>query len=194
MPLWTKIAWTAVAALVVPVNWRAYGVANFLWFSDLALLLAVPALWLESPFLASTIAVAALLPETAWLVDFLVRLAFGKSPIGIADYMFDARTPRALRAVSLFHVFEAPLLVWMVARLGYDGRALAAQTVFGWMILVACYVWTDAAKNVNWVFGPGNSPQHAIPQPVYFALLLLLFPVAIYWPTHAVLRAAFGRG
>ena len=61
MPVWIKIAWTALAALVVPVNWKAYGVANFLWFSDLALLLAVPALWLESPLLASVIALAALI-------------------------------------------------------------------------------------------------------------------------------------
>ena len=47
-------------------------------------------------------------------------------------------------------------------------------------------------KNINWVYGPGNEPQRAIPQRIYFALLLMLCPLAVYWPTHAMLRRLFG--
>src|SRR5262249_40872039 len=50
---------------------------NFLWFSDIALLVTMPALWLESPLLASMMAVAVTLPELAWNLDFFVRLTTG---------------------------------------------------------------------------------------------------------------------
>jgi hypothetical protein len=40
-------------SVVVPTYWRQYGPGNFLWFSDVALLASVPALWFESPLIAS---------------------------------------------------------------------------------------------------------------------------------------------
>jgi hypothetical protein len=53
IPLWLKLLDTAYVAILVPVYWRFYGPANFLWFSDLALLISLAALWLENPLLAS---------------------------------------------------------------------------------------------------------------------------------------------
>src|SRR5438876_11564943 len=53
IPAWVKIAYTVFVAVLVPEYLRFYGPANFLWFCDIALLLTVPALWLESRFLAS---------------------------------------------------------------------------------------------------------------------------------------------
>lgn len=79
IPLWLKIADTLFVYLIVPIYWRRYGPANFLWFSDVALLLTVPALWLESPLLVSMMALAVALPELAWNIDFFVRLTTGVS-------------------------------------------------------------------------------------------------------------------
>jgi hypothetical protein len=59
-----KVAQTAFVGALIPTYWRHYGPANFLWFSDVALLASVPALWLESPMLASTQAVNVLVPES----------------------------------------------------------------------------------------------------------------------------------
>ena len=39
VPLLVKILYTVGVSVVVPVYWYAYGPSNFLWFSDLALLL-----------------------------------------------------------------------------------------------------------------------------------------------------------
>jgi hypothetical protein len=72
--LWIALAHTAFVAVVVPVYLRHYGVTNFLWFSDVALLVSVAALWLN-PLLAGMMALAALLPELAWNLDFVVRAA-----------------------------------------------------------------------------------------------------------------------
>ena len=52
IPLSVCVPYTLFVCILVPVYWRYYGPANFLWFSDLALLIGLAALWLESVELA----------------------------------------------------------------------------------------------------------------------------------------------
>ncbi len=117
-----KVGYTLFLLVLVPVYWAHYGPKNFLWFSDIALLTTGATLWLESPLLASMMMLAVLLPELAWNLDFFGRLLTGHGMFGMSAYMFDARTPRYLRALSLFHVPLPVGLVWLVTRLGYDRR------------------------------------------------------------------------
>jgi len=58
IPLALKIIFTLFVCALVPIYWRQYGLANFLWFSDIAVLALVPALWLESALLASMLAIS----------------------------------------------------------------------------------------------------------------------------------------
>src|SRR6266536_4483809 len=104
VPLWGKLLYTLFLGVLVPVYWRHWGPKNFLWFSDIALLTAGVALWLESPLLASMMTLAIGLPELAWNVDFFGRLLTGHRLFGLSAYMFDRTKPRYLRALSLFHV------------------------------------------------------------------------------------------
>lgn len=192
IPLWIKLAYTLFVAITVAVYAIKYSRGNFLWFSDIALLATVAALWFENRFLASMMAVGVLLPEALWNVSFFGQLLTGKRVSGLSDYMFDTRKPLYLRALSLFHVFLPALLVWMIARLGYEPGAWIAQTAVAWFVLPLCYWFTDPAENVNWVFGPGNQPQKRMPPLVYLGLLMVGFPVLIYLPTHLLLRSLFG--
>jgi hypothetical protein len=112
IPLWSKLAYTLFVCVLVPVYWRCWGPRNFLWFSDVALLVTVVALWLESPLLASMMTLAIALPETAWNIDFFGRLATGRQLLGLSGYMFDSRTPRWLRALSLHVALPVVLLAW----------------------------------------------------------------------------------
>jgi len=170
------------------VNWRQYGLANFLWFSDIALMLLVPALWLEDRLLTSMAALAVLLPELAWNLDFLLRLLTGHSGIGLSSYMFDPHIAVAIRSVSLFHAWLPPLLVWMLYRMGYDDRALAWQTMLAIVVVPLSYLFSDPKTNVNWVYGLGDKPQSMIPQPAFVLLMIAAFPTLIYLPTHLLLR------
>jgi hypothetical protein len=189
IPLVVKAPYLLFVAVLVPVYWRHWGPANFLWFSDLALFCGLAAAWLESPLLAgmATLAVAAL--EFVWIADFLVRLVAGVRLVGMADYMFEPEKPLYVRGLSLFHLVLPFLLLWLVYRLGYDRRALVAQTVLAWAVLLACYRFTDRSENINWVFGPGRRPQSRMAPGLYLALLMAFFPGCIYLPTHLVLRA-----
>ena len=190
---WIKALYTLLVAVVAGVYGVKYKPSNFLWFSDVALLMSAMALWLENPLLASMMALAALLPELAWNVDFFARLIFRLRLLGLADYMFESRRPLYLRSLSLFHVVLPVVLVWMVHRLGYDRRALVAQTLFAWVLLPATYLLTDPHDNINWVFGPGSRPQHRLPPLVYLAALMIFFPALIYLPTHWLLARFFTK-
>jgi hypothetical protein len=191
LPLWCKIAVTLFICILVPINWRQYGRANFLWFSDIALFLTGLALWLENGLLAGMAALAVLLPECAWNVDFFFRLITRKPGIGLCGYMFDARIPLMIRAVSLFHVWLPILLLWMLHRLGYDRRALLWQTLVALVVVPLSYVFSDAAMNVNWVYGLGEKPQSAISPRIFVLLMMLAFPAIVYLPTHLLLRRFF---
>lgn len=188
IPLWIKLAYTLFVFLVVAVYAVKYPLGNFLWFSDIALLGTVPALWLESSLLASMMTISVLLPEVIWNLSYAGRLLTGKRISGLTDYMFDPDKPLYLRALSLFHVFLPILLLWLVARLGYDPRALPAQTLLAWIVLPLTYRFTDPALNVNWVFGPGNRPQQRIAPLWYLGLSMVVFPVLVYLPTHLLLQ------
>jgi hypothetical protein len=186
-PLWLKIAYTVFVCLLVPVYWMKYGPANFLWFSDIALLLTLPALWFESSLLASTVAVGVLVLDIAWNVDFFGRLVTGNKLFGLSKYMFDRKIPLPVRALSLFHVVLPPMLLWMVYRLGYDERAFIAQIILAWLVLLLSYWLVKPSENINWVRG-FDEPQTRMSAPAYLALLMIGFPVLIYLPTHLVLR------
>ena len=191
IPLGVKVSVTLFVCLLIPVYWMQYGPANFLWFSDVALLMTVPALWLESALLASMICLAVGLLEIVWTIDFLVRLLTGVSFVGLSRYMFNPRIPILVRLLSLFHIVLAPLSLWMVYKLGYDGQALGWQTLEAWIVLPMSYWWTKPSENVNWVHGLRNKKQTLIPGPVYVVLLMILLPAIIYFPTHLLLKGLF---
>lgn len=201
LPLWLKLAYTAFVAVLVPIYWKNYGPANFLYFCDLALLLTLPAVWLENRLLASMPAVGILAPQVIWCLDYGANF-FGIHLTGMTDYMFDQALPLHLRALSLFHGWLPFLLVFLVWRLGYDRRALGGWTAIAVAAMVIAYFFLpgpspdagSAAVNVNYVYGMSSSaPQTWMPGWAWFACLLVGLPALIYWPTHLMLRRWLSR-
>jgi hypothetical protein len=191
IPLGLKVLYTLFVCALVPIYWRQYGPANFLWFSDIALLALVPALWLENALLVSMMAISVVFFEALWNVDFFFRLATGKSLIGLSAYMFDPKISLFIRGLSCFHVVLPLLLLWMLYRLGYDQRAFLWQTLVALVVLPLSYLTSNARENVNWVYGFGENPQRILPAPLFVILLMLLFPLAVYLPTHLVFARIF---
>jgi hypothetical protein len=192
IPIGLKIVYTLFVCVLVPIYWRQYGPANFLWFSDIALLVMVPALWMENALLASMMAVSIVTLEAIWNIDFFVRLATGRSFIGLSAYMFDPNIPLFIRSLSFFHVGLPLLLIWTVHRLGYDRRAWLCQTILSALVLPLSYLVSNPRENVNWSYGFGEKPQHFLPGPLLVVLLMVAFPIVIYLPTHFVFIKLFG--
>jgi hypothetical protein len=189
IPLWFKLAYTAFVLYVMVVWWKHYGWKNFLWFSDIAFIGAVPAMWLESTALASVLTVAVLLPELLWNIDYAGRLLLGRRVIGLTDYMFEPERPLLLRGLSLFHVPLPLVLLWLVAAYGYDpsvglpGAVALAAVVLPWSRIVSA-----PDKNINWTYGLSAARVHW-PGWLYVPVLFLGFVLFVFVPTDWLLRA-----
>ena len=195
IPLWVKVCYTIFVAILVPVYWWHYGPANFLWGSDVALLLTLVGFWMESSLLVSMMAVLAVVADSVWVIDLVIRILLGPAVLGFTGthYMFDAEIPLFIRALSLFHVAMPPLLLWGIYRLGYHRRALPAQILLSWIVLPVSYLVSDPESNINWVYGFGTETQQWLPEPLYLLLLMVLFPIVLFLPTHLLLRYLVSR-
>ncbi len=188
-----KIGYTLFVCVVVPIYWRQYGPANFLWFSDIALLAMVPALWLENALLVSMMALSILFLELVWNADFWTRLVTGKSLVSLSAYMFDPNIPLFIRGLSLFHVALPILVVWLLYRLGYDRRALLWQTMVALVVMPISYLLTNPRENINWVYGLGEKPQHIMPEWLFVLSLMIGIPLLVYLPMHFLLGRIFPK-
>lgn len=189
--LWLKLPYSFFVLFLIPVYLKHWGIKNFLWFSDVALILSVPALWLESSLLASMLAVGVLLPEIYWNIELFLRLITRKPLAGLTDYMFDDSRPLYLRLLSLFHVVLPGILILMLLKLGYDSRAIYYQTGLACIILLITYKVTDPSKNINWVFGFGKSPQGKLDSRLFLVLVILTYIFLLFVPSHFLLDWIF---
>jgi hypothetical protein len=137
------------------------------------------------------LACGVLLLELVWNLSFFATLLFRARITPLADYMFEPGTPWVIRILSfVLHVFMPAALVWILLELGYDDRALIAQTLLAWVVLPVTYIFTKPEKKINWAFGPGK-PQKRLAPALYLALLMVVIPIGVYLPTHLLLGALF---
>jgi len=195
VPLWIKLAYTAFMAVLVPVYWHYYGPTNFLYFCDLALLITLVGIWIESPFLVSMCAVGILALLALWVADFLSTLV-GFSLIGITDYMFNHENPLVLRGLSLYHGWVPFLLVYLIWAFGSDPRALPAWIFIAWVLLLVCFFFMPPPNpepgltpvNINYVWGPSDyAAQSWVSPAVWLIGLMIGSPLLLFVPTHFLL-------
>ena len=188
IPLWFKLAYTAFVLYVMAVWLTHYGWKNFLWFSDIAFIGAVPAMWLESAALSSVLIVAVLLPELLWNVDLGLRLLLRRRITGLTDYMFEPDRLLKLRLLSLFHVPLPLVLVWLVAAYGYDPEVgLPGAVALAAIVLPWSRILSTPEKNINWTYGLG-SRSVKWPGWLYLPILFAGFVLFVFLPTDWLLR------
>jgi hypothetical protein len=203
IPLWLKISYTAFMAVLVPIYWHHYGLSNFLYFCDVALFLTLVGVWKESPLLISLPAVGIFLPQLLWCVDFLVELS-GHRFTGLTSYMFDEHKPLYLRGLSLFHGWLPWLLLGLLAKVGYDRRALWGWSLLTVALCLFCYIALPPAgaeladpnlpRNVNYVFGMDDAaPQTRFAPLTYLTIWITGLIGLIFVPTHLFLKRCFTR-
>jgi hypothetical protein len=201
IPLWLKLAFSAFMAVLVPVYTSEYGPTNFLYFCDVALFLTLIAVWRESALCAGMATIGIFLPQMLWCADFLTTIV-GFKITGMTAYMFDAKLPLFLRGISFFHGWLPFLLLFLVARLGYERRALLAWTLTAWGLMFVSFFLMPrpgailpnpkAPVNINYVFGPSDAAaQTWMPEWAWFSMMLMLMPILFYIPTHFLMKKLF---
>jgi hypothetical protein len=186
-----RLRWAALLWLVVwgPTYAVVYGFGNFLHLCDVAVILTCVGLWRGSPLLLS-MQVLNILIDLTWDLDLGWRLVTGRHLLGGTEYMWETKYPPWVRLLSLFHLFLPVVLLWALRRVGYDRRALAAQSVLGLALIIAAralgpdvnvnYAWLDPFFHRAW----GPAPLHVL---VIFAGLVTV----VYAPAHVVLSRAY---
>lgn len=203
LPLWLKLAYTAFMAVLVPVYAYHYGPTNFLYFCDVALFLTLIGLWREDTRWISPAIVGIFIPQFLWCADFAFGLA-GSEFTSMTRYMFEAQNPLFLRGLSLFHGWLPWLLLFVIARLGYDPRGFRHWTLLAIALCLICYFFLPPAgaelanpshpRNVNYVFGMNDAhPQTWMPPLAYLGVWLTGLVLLIYLPTHLLLKRFFVR-
>lgn len=195
IPLAFKLAYTAFMAVLIPVYWHYYGPTNFLYFCDVALILTLIGVWLDSALLISMCAVGILLPQTYWCIDFIVR-AFGVSLTGMTDYMFNPQTSLFLRGLSLYHGWMPFMLAYLVWKTGYDKRGFPAWTVVTWALILIAFFFLPPPRpnagltpvNINYVWGMSDAAAQTWVHPyVWIAIMMIGMPLLLFLPTQVFL-------
>jgi hypothetical protein len=184
---WLAILWLAIW---IPAYWRTWGASNFLHLCDIAVILLCLSLLTNNALLLSSQAVGSLLVDLAWMLDVAWRLLTGRGLFGGADYLFDASYPLWVRLLTLFHVLMPVLLLWVLARTGYDRRGWALQCAIALVAFVAAR-FTSPEANINYAFHDPFIHRAWGPPPIHVLTSWLFMAVVVYLPTHLALRAIF---
>ena len=117
--------------------------------------------------------------------------------------MFNDQIPLFVRGLSSFHGWLPLLLVWLLARLGYDRRALGRQALLAVAVLLVCYLVAPAppassaapnyAVNINYVYGLSDAGPQTFMAPALWFTLLSSATLALFVPTHLALARVFAR-
>ena len=139
IPVWFKIAYTAFVLYVGVIWWKNYGWKNFLWFSDIAFIGAVPALWLESAAIASvdSSAIAPVWAPAAFsrcrtpsiaASAMLLKKAYDALPDSGSVIVFESLIDDDRRSNANGLLSSLNMLLWTAGGFGYTGSDCA-----GWM-------------------------------------------------------------
>lgn len=196
-----KCLYTAYMAVLIPVYWKTYGPTNFLYFCDIALIMTLFALWLESALLVSAAAVGIVLPQALWAIDFIAT-GIGWPLSGMTGYMYDDALPVHARFLSFFHFWLPFFLLWLLRHTGYDPKGLPLWTVIALVAVYICYFFLPAPPapannpglpvNVNYVYGfSDQAAQTWMPPLVWFFLLQAMLVGLIFLPSHWLLKRLY---
>jgi len=198
---WLKIGLSLFVLIHVPVNWAQYGPMGMLWLCNIALLLTLAAVWLESPLLTGMAAVGVLIIQFLWLGGLLGGLAgFGFSES--LSYLINPRISLLARWLSLYHGWLPFVLLFLLHRLGYDRRALVCYLPLAAIIYVLSFwlappVPTPVNRNslpvtVNFVHGPDyHTRQSWMPPGCWLVTVMLVSSLGLFLPTHLALHRIF---
>ena len=190
--LFPALRWLAVLWMVVwlPAYIRVWGFPNLLHLCDIAVIFACAGLWLGNSLLLSSQAVSLLIAGVLWCVDAGSRLFTGRHLVGGTEYMWDVRYPLWVRLLSLFHIGLPIVLLWALAKTGYDRRALAVQSAIAAGLLVLSRFWPPQL-NLNYAYQDPLFHRAWGPAPVHLGITWVVLVAVLYWPTHLLLKWLF---
>lgn len=188
IPLAARVAFTAWMIFWVAVILANQGPQNFFWLCNMAQFIVLYVVWTNNALLLSSQVGVVTFVGLGWTLDFLAALLLGTSPTGFTAYMFDDELSLLARATSLYHVGLPPFLIWLCWRLGYDRRGPWLQCGIGAFGIIGAWLLTEPYRNVNWIHQPFGVEQTWMPEPLWVLVLLVAYPLLLFFPGHFLVR------
>jgi len=182
-----RLAALAFLAVYLPAYALAYGLANFLFLCNLAVILAAVGFVTANRLLLSSQAIAILLVGAAWTLDFGSRLLLGRHLIGGTEYMWDAQWPLFARLLSLYHVVLPLALVYALRRVGYDRRGYGLQSAIA-LAGVALGRLFGPQANINFAFADPFLKRSWGPAASHLAVVWGFLVLVAYPLSHLLLE------
>jgi hypothetical protein len=129
--------------------------------------------------------------ELFWCLDFFIHLLTPYNPFHVADYMFTDTYTLFVRLLSLFHIAVVIILIAYLKKWRYNPRALYASIIFFWATIIGTYLFTDPAKNINFVFSPIEYHWTWISSFGWLLFLMTVPLVVVVFPMHFLLKKLF---
>jgi hypothetical protein len=189
-----RLRWFALVWLMIylPAYAHAYGAWHFLFLCNLGVLITAAGLIAGNQLLLSSQAVAAPMISLLWIADLLCHLGTGRYLHGGTAYLWDAAVPWPARVLSGYHALWPVLLFHCLRRGGYDRRGFALQAAVVVMSFALALAVAPRHENIDYVFHwHGDDPAQS--RPTWQVPVMAMALIAIYWPTHLLLRQAFRR-
>jgi hypothetical protein len=181
--------WAGLAVLVV-WGWayaHYWGVQDFLYLCNVAMVLTCAGLWFGNSLLVSSQAVSTVVIGTLWGIDVGWRaLSHGHFLIGGTEYMWDASRPLWVRLLSFDHLAVPATAVWAIRKVGYDRQAWAFQSGVAAVVLVISR-WVAPERNLNFAQKELVTYHSWGPAATHLLLVWSVLVLIVYWPVHAVL-------
>jgi hypothetical protein len=181
--------WVGLAILGV-WGWayaRYWGVQDFLFLCNVAMVLTCAGLWFGNSLLLSSQAVSTTVIGTLWGIDVAWRaLSHGHTLIGGTEYMWDASRPLWVRLLSFDHLAVPATALWAIRKVGYDRRAWAFQSGLAAVVLVLSR-WVSPESNLNFAQKELVTYHSWGPAATHLLVVWSVLVLIVYWPVHAVL-------
>lgn len=169
----------ALLDIVLTIKQEPYYV--IFWFSNSIFLLLSIGFLFRDRLLVSSIAIAAVITETGWVLDFVTRLitTHGLFAAPITEYMFTRIGFASIRFyIELSHVAVIPLALYGAYKLGMHKKAYLLCFGYSVFFNLLAYFFASAEYNINCAhylcFLSAN--PHWIPQP-YYLIIWIFVPV-----------------
>lgn len=193
IPIPARVLYTAWMVVWVTIILTNQGPQNFFWLCNMAQFLILYGVWTGNRLILSSQAGMVTLVGAVWTLDFTAGVILGGSPLGFTAYMFSDELPVIARASSLYHMGVPPFVLWLLCCTGHDRRGPWLQCLIGAAGILGGWLFTEPRRNLNWVHEPLGIEQTWMPEPAFVILLLLLYPLVLFFPGDYLVRFILAR-
>lgn len=170
--------------LVLFENYFIYEYNIFFWFCDHAPLLLAIGFFTKNKNIIKTLVNFGFLAQLIWIIDFLARIIFNKSALGVTNYMFTTDFGFLVLAPLLIHSLSVNVAFIHTYKTSPTTKTLVYSAIYIMTIYALSLAFTPIEENVNCIHQICGLKEHT-PQTYTFFWPILVFAIIIL-PTQYI--------